>query len=328
MPEVSVTGITGFIAAHVTRDLLKRGYTVRGTVRSIPKAESVVASIVEGLAADAAARLHLYEADLLSSSAFDSVFNGVDGIFHLASPFFIEGVVDAADAEKRLLEPAVAGTRNVMDAANRMGVKRIVLTSSMAAVRWVKEKPSVFTEEHWSDVPAMREAGGWYPLSKTLAEQEAWSLAEKYQMKLRVINPCLVWGPLLTPHLNTSHLLLQRMVTSALPKIDNSSIEIVDVRDVSMAHILCYEAPDDSEAADGRHVCAPHAMSRQQLVEVIREIEPNAMKGKDLVLGEGETAAPVVNVDCDKLRRVGVEFVSLKECCQASVDSLRKYSHI
>jgi nucleoside-diphosphate-sugar epimerase len=193
-----VTGATGYISSYVVKLLLGKGYTVRGTTRSTAAEKVAHLTSLPG----AAERLTLFEADLLNAGAYDEAITGCAGVFHMASPFFLAG-----QTEEALIPPAVEGTKNVMASCAKLGVKKVVLTSSTAAVyvQYGAMPPEhVYTEDDWSNEEGMRSHSFWYALSKTLAEQAAWSAVEGSDLSLVTMNPCLVVGPMLQPTLNTS----------------------------------------------------------------------------------------------------------------------------
>ena len=113
---VLVTGASGYIANWIILDLLQAGYTVHGTVRDPDNQRSV--GPLHKLAARAPqGRLQLFRADLLEPGSFDAAMEGCEVVLHTASPFVIRGF---DDAEAALIRPAVEGTRNVLEAANRV----------------------------------------------------------------------------------------------------------------------------------------------------------------------------------------------------------------
>ena len=172
---VCVTGASGFIASHLVKILLERGYTVHGTVRSTSNATKTQHLLNLPGAAD---RLKLFEADLLQEGSFDTAVAGCSVVFHTASPFFING-----GTEENLVVPAVQGTTNVLDSVAKAGdATRVVLTSSTASVYvnyGAQPADYIYTEADWSNEDLARANGGWYFVSKTAAERAAWSFVEK-----------------------------------------------------------------------------------------------------------------------------------------------------
>jgi dihydroflavonol-4-reductase len=242
--RVLVTGISGFLGGHVALELLRQGYTVRGSVRSLNKADKVKST----LAAHGAdlARLELVELDLLSDAGWQAAVEGVRYVQHVASPFVIEQPKD----RNELIRPAVEGTRRALNAALAAGVERIVLTSSIAAIAYghEAEPDRVFTEADWTNldsphVPAYQE-------SKTRAEREAWSIVDAFgaREKLAVINPAGIFGPLLDDDPGTTGQLIIRLLNGSIPAAPKMSMSSVDVRDVATAQVAAMTDP----AAGGR----------------------------------------------------------------------------
>ena len=196
---VLVTGAAGFLASHLVAQLLARGYRARGTVRSLKKEKDLAP--LRALPG-AAERLELVEADLLAEGAFDAAAQGCEIVMHTASPY----VLDAKDPQKDLVEPAVKGTESVLSACKKAGtVRRVVLTSSMAAITDEPESDRVLTEEDWNTRSSLDRNPYYY--SKTLAERAAWEYVEReaHDFDLVVVNPFLVIGPSIGPGLNTSN---------------------------------------------------------------------------------------------------------------------------
>jgi len=255
---VLVTGASGFIASHLVSQLLERGYRVRGSVRALAKPKD----IAHLRAMPGAERLELFEADLLTEGAFDEAARGCSYVMHTASPYALE----AKDPQKDLVEPAVKGTRNVLASCKKAGtVKRVVLTSSMAAITDEPESDHVLTEEDWNTKSTL-ERNAYY-LSKTLAEKEGWKFVaeENAGFDLVVINPFLVIGPSYSPGLNTSNQLFVDLLQGTYPGIMNLTWGFVDVRDVALAHVLAMETP----AAKGRHICAADTISMRDVVALL-----------------------------------------------------------
>jgi dihydroflavonol-4-reductase len=257
-PLVCVTGATGYVASCLVADLLGRGYRVRGTVRDLAKAPRLKA--LPG----AAERLTVVEAELQAPATLRSAIDGCATVFHTASPY----VLNVADPQRDLVDTAVHGTVNVLAAcASVGGVRRVVLTSSMAAVTDEPESDHVLTEADWNTKSTLDRNP--YYLSKTLAERAAWDFmaAEKPPFDLVVINPFVVMGPSLSPAVNVSNQILLDLVSGAFPAILSLTWGIVDVRDVALAHVRAAEVP----AASGRYLCAAPPVTMRQVATWMRE---------------------------------------------------------
>jgi dihydroflavonol-4-reductase len=253
---IAVTGITGFIAAHACQQLLSRGYMVRGTTRSAAKVAETRLPGLPGFD-----RLTVTEADLLSASGFADAFAGAEAVLHMASPYTLE----SKDPQKELVEPAVKGTLQVLAAAARTpSVRRVVITSSMAAVT---DEPDgrVLTEADWNTRSSLTRNP--YYFAKAEGERAAWAFMarEKPGFDLVVINPFLVIGPSLTPGLNTSNQIIVEALTGVFPAIMELTWGMVDVRDVALAHILAVETP----LAEGRYLCAAESVTMRRLIETL-----------------------------------------------------------
>jgi dihydroflavonol-4-reductase len=239
---VLVTGASGYIAGHCVSDLAAHGYLVRGTVRDPAKAAHLA-----GLA-------ELVTADLESDEGWAGAVAGCRYVLHVASPF---PLADPAD-ENELIRPAVQGTLRVLRACAASGtVKRVVLTSSVAAVRPTRPGPGPLTEADWADT----DGHDPYQQSKTLAERAAWDFVHANgRPELVVINPGLVLGPVQHAAAGTSLEPIRRLLARQLPGIPRLGWAIVDVRDVAAAHRLAIE---HSAAAGNRYICAgPHVWMR------------------------------------------------------------------
>ena len=237
--KVLVTGASGFIAGYCISELVGHGYEVRGTVRDPKKA------------AGRAAVAELVAANLDSDEGWAEAVSGCDYVLHVASPFPLE---DPAD-EDELIRPAVDGTLRVLRAAAASGtVKRVVLTSSVAAISAGhpgRADSPVLTEEDWSDLEASDDA---YSKSKTLAERAAWDFVRQDgRVELTVVNPGLVLGPVRDGVTSTSHEPVRRLLAREMPGVPRLGWSTVDVRDLAVAHRLAMELP---EAAGQRYICA------------------------------------------------------------------------
>lgn len=247
---VVVTGASGFIAKHCILELLLAGYRVIGTVRHAQKGDRLretLAKYVENT--------DLFEwavADLSSDQGWDDVLRFATAVLHVASPF---PPVPPAH-EDDLIAPAREGTLRVLSAAARARVKRVVLTSSIAAILSgrPREGGEVYDEETWSDTS---QKIGAYEKSKTLAERAAWDLVaalpSEERFELVVVNPGVVLGPLLDESVSTSIEFVKKLMRREVPGCAPLGFAVVDVRDVAKMHLLALTTP---EAAGQRFVCA------------------------------------------------------------------------
>jgi nucleoside-diphosphate-sugar epimerase len=242
MSTVLVTGGSGFIAAHCILKLLQAGHTVRTTVRSRAREADVRAMLQRGElpVADSGARLTFVEADLLGDAGWAEAVAGCERVLHVASPF-PEGIPKSAD---ELIVPAREGTLRVLRAARDAGVKRVVLTSSFAAVGYGHPAQAApFDETSWTDPDSGDVAP--YAKSKTLAERAAWDFIAKQggALELAAVNPVMVFGPVLGPDFSTSILVIQRMMDGAIPGLPKLCFGAVDVRDVADLHLRAMTDP-------------------------------------------------------------------------------------
>jgi dihydroflavonol-4-reductase len=253
---VLVTGASGFIASHVVQQLLEAGYRVRGTVRSSTHDSSAHLKSLAG----ASERLELVAAELLDPDVWPQVVNDCDYIMHMASPY----ALDVKDPQRDLVDPALNGTRNVLRASAKVpSVKRVVLTSSMAAVTDEPDQERVLTEQEWNTESSLSRNPYYY--SKTVAEQEAWRLATAHHFSLVVINPFMVIGPSLSPALNTSNALFADLLKGTYPGLMRLVWGLVDVRDVARAHLEAMERT----GANGRYLCAAGTIGMREVVELL-----------------------------------------------------------
>jgi len=236
---VLVTGGSGFIGAWCIVKLLQQGYTVRTTVRSLSR-EAEVRGMVTAGGAEAGDRLSFAVADLMSDAGWADAAAGCDFVLHVASPF----PMSAPKNEDDLIVPAREGALRLLRAARDTGVRRVVLTSSFAAIGYGHPATTkVFTEADWTDVNGGHV--GAYAKSKTLAEKAAWDFIarEGGALELSVVNPVGVFGPVLGPDHSTSIEIVQRMLDGAVPGLPNIYFGLVDVRDVADLHLLAMTSP-------------------------------------------------------------------------------------
>jgi nucleoside-diphosphate-sugar epimerase len=260
--SVLVTGGSGFIGSHCILDLLGAGYRVRTTVRS-PDREATVREL---LGAETADSLSFATADLMSDDGWADAVSGCDFVLHVASPF----PLGPPKHEDDLIVPAREGALRVLRAARDAKVKRVVMTSSFAAVGYGVPVPArPFTEEDWSnpDGPGI----GAYAKSKTIAERAAWDFvgAEGNGLELAVVNPTGVFGPVLGRDFSTSIELVKRLLEGSIPGLPQVSYGIVDVRDVADLHRRAMTEP--AGAGERFLAVAGRFMSVPDIAAVLRE---------------------------------------------------------
>ncbi len=258
---VLVTGGSGFVGSRCIIQLLDAGYRVRTTVRSLKREADVRAMLKNGgLKSDAA--LSFIEADLMSDAGWAEAVAGCDYVLHVASPF----PPSIPKREDDLIVPAREGALRVLKAARNANVKRVVLTSSFAAIGYghaASDHP--FSEESWTDANSPNINA--YVKSKTLAERAAWDFMkhEGGALELSVVNPVGVFGPVLGPDYSTSILLVKRLLDGSAPGCPRLPVNIVDVRDVADLHLRAMTHP----AAKGERFLAV-AGNHVLMVEIAR----------------------------------------------------------
>lgn len=259
---VLVTGGTGFIASWCIAGLLQRGYLVRTTIRSAAKAPAVRAAVA--LVTDPGDRLTTCIADLTSDEGWDAAMTGCSYVLHVASPLGTDSPKDPNE----LIVPARDGTLRVLRSAVRAGVRRVVMTSSVAASSHRIDGPdSVNDETVWTDVNDGKVIA--YRKSKTLAERAAWDLMgrEGGSTEMSTILPSAVLGPMLSKEHLGSVQLVQRLLSGRVPGYPQLGFTVVDVRDVAEAHLL---AMTSEKAAGERFIAANEFMWMEDIARVLR----------------------------------------------------------
>ena len=266
MARVLVTGGTGFIGAHCLVQLLAAGHETRATVRDLARESDVRAMLRQGGAEEPGARLTVFRADLTTDAGWAEAVAGCDYVLHVASPFPSTVPKD----ENELIAPARDGALRVLRAARDAGVKRVVLTSSFAAIGYgAKDRTTAFTEQDWTnlDDPTVQP----YPRSKTIAERAAWDFIaqEGGSLELAVVNPVGVFGPVLGPDYSTSILLAKRLLDGSVPGCPDLWFGAVDVRDVADLHIRAMTDP----AARGERFLATAGdfVSIRQIAQILKD---------------------------------------------------------
>ncbi|WRT68381.1 uncharacterized protein IL334_005357 [Kwoniella shivajii] len=331
---ILVTGASGFIASHTAKQLLQQGYRVRGTVRSEAKGE-YLKKIFQGLGEFEYAIVE----DITTDGVFDEAVKGVDGVAHLASPFYTEGVKDPQE----LIGPATKGTTGILKSIqkNNPSVKRVVITSSVAAVMSTdsRKSPVVYTEDDWNQdsIPHVEEkglesAGGHaYQASKTLAEKALWKFIEdeKPSWDAAAINPPLVLGEVIhqvddPEKLNTSVAYIWKWSTGQKSESDlpGPMGSWVDVKDVANAHIRALEVP---EAAGNRFLTSAGNLTGQGIVDVVHSKFPEI---KNVPVGKpgthDEVAKNLSKFNSEKSTKVlGIKYKSFEDSATETIQGLR-----
>jgi nucleoside-diphosphate-sugar epimerase len=236
---VLVTGGSGFIGAHCILQLLSAGYRVRTTVRSLQR-ETDVRTMLKTGGADPGDRLSFAAADLNSDAGWSQAAAGCKYVLHVASPL----PPKLPENEDDIIVPAREGALRVLRAARDAGVKRVVVTSSFAAIGYGhKPQQAPFTEFDWTD-PNGDDLTA-YTKSKTLAERAAWEFMarEGGNLELSVVNPVGVFGPVLGADYSASILIVQRLMDGALPGCPKLHFGVVDVRDAAGLHVIAMTHP-------------------------------------------------------------------------------------
>ena len=269
---VLVTGASGFIGKHVVLELLNAGYCVVGSLRSESRRDEVRDAVRPHLSstADLDRRLRFVILDLNEDGGWPDAMSGVDVLMHTASPLPMAQPKDEND----LIRPAVDGTLRALRAAFAAGIRRVVLTSSSAAVTNRAPVPGKqrFDESDWSDPawPGMTP----YTKSKTLAERAAWDFVtnEAPAMELTTINPCLVLGRPLDDHYGTSLKVVERLLQGRDPMLPRVGLPVVDVEDVARMHVRALVA---NGAAGKRIIGADEFMWLTEVAGILREEYPS-----------------------------------------------------
>ncbi|XP_061996351.1 phenylacetaldehyde reductase-like isoform X2 [Rosa rugosa] len=292
---VCVTGASGFIASWLVKLLLQRGYVVKATVRdpNNPKKTEHLLSL-EG----AKERLHLFKADLLEEGSFDLVVDGCEGVFHTASPVLFSSI---SDPQAEQIDPAVKGTLNVLKSCVKFPtIKRVVLTSSMAAVV-LNGRPltsNVVVDETWfSDPLVCEELKEWYFLSKTLAEEAAWKFAKENGIDMVTINPSYVID---------------------IDGITSANYTSTDVRDVASAHIQAFEVP----SASGRYCLVANVTPIHEALKILKELHPTLCPTE--ICEQDIPSAPEYQISQEKAKSLGLDFLPFEVSLRDTIECLKE----
>jgi len=261
---VLVTGGSGFLGSHCIVRLLEKGYRVRTTVRRLER-EADVRAMLTNAGVDVGDRLEFAVADLSADAGWQEAVQGCAYVLHVASPFPERQPANPDE----LIIPAREGTLRVLQAARDAGVKRVVLTSSFAAIGYGRApRQDAFTEADWTDETADVTP---YVKSKTIAERAAWDFvrSDGAGLELSVINPVGIFGPLLGPDYSASIASIKSMLDGRMPALPHLMFGVVDVRDVADLHVTAMTAP---EAAGERFIAvAGDFMTVREIAQALKD---------------------------------------------------------
>lgn len=257
---VLVTGASGYIAGFVVQQLVRDGWSVRGTIRNLAKADMVRQSLGVGTG-----QLDLYAADLTADAGWADACAGCDHVLHIASPIPVGKPKD----DDELIVPARDGALRLLKAAQAAGVKRVVMTSSVAAICYgnMPQANGVYTEADWTN-PDSPDAYA-YVRSKTIAERaaRAFMAADGGDMEFCTINPGLVLGPVLGSDFSTSLVVVQKLLDGELPGSPRIGFAVCDVRDIADAHVRAMTAANiDGE----RFLCAGEWLWMKDVAAILK----------------------------------------------------------
>lgn len=329
MPKVLLTGGSGFIAAHIVDILLQHGFDTVVTVRSDEKGQKILENH-PNLPKEKLS--YVIVKDVAEEGAFDEAVKSsppFDYVLHTASPFHF----NVQDPVKDFLDPAIKGTTGILKAIKAYAptVKRVVVTSSFAAIINSKQHPPVYNEEQWNPVTweEAMDPSQVYRASKTFAEKAAWDFVEKEKpnFDIATINPPLVFGPIVhylnsLEAINTSNKrfkdFVQGNLKDELPA--TGTFLWVDVRDVALAHVRAIEV---AEAGGKRFFVTNGFFSNKDLADIIRESHPQLESKLPPKDASSDSPAQLYDYDNSRSREVlGISYHPLKKTVADTVDSL------
>jgi len=317
MSRVLVTGGNGYLGTHVIAALLHQGREVRATVRSVNSEPELREAVRRGGADDTG--LEVVTADLASDDGWARAARGVEEVHHVASP------IPSAQPEDpdELIVPAREGALRVLRAAREAGTRRVVLTSSFAAVGYSPKPVRDYTEEDWTDpaTPGLPP----YPRSKAIAERAAWDYIERHpgDIELVVLNPTFIIGPTLITELRSSLVAIKAIAEGTMPALPRQRFGVADVRDVADAHLKAGATP---EAADRRYLLLADGptISWLGLAEAIRDHLGAAGVNVTLQEAPGQDPTPLTIHNDRAKRELGWRPRAAHITITDTVDSLRQ----
>ncbi|CAP99337.1 methylglyoxal reductase (NADPH-dependent) gre2 [Penicillium rubens] len=329
MVKVLLTGGSGFIAAHIVDILLQHGFDTVVTVRTEEKGKRIIEAHPnvpkEKLS-------YVIVKDVAKDGAFDDAVKSnppFDYVLHTASPFHF----NVQDPVKDFLDPAIKGTTGILKAIKEYAptVKRVVITSSFAAIVNGKQHPKVYSEKEWNPVTweEAMDHSQVYRGSKTFAEKAAWTFIEKEKpnFDIATINPPLVFGPIVhylnsLESLNTSNQRLRNLIQGQMKEkiAPTGTFLWVDVRDVALAHVRAIEVP---EAGGERFFVVAGFFSNKELADMARETHPKLESKLPPADSSSDFPENIYEIDNNKSQKIlGIKYRPLKQTVSDTIDSL------
>jgi nucleoside-diphosphate-sugar epimerase len=321
MSRVLVTGGNGYLATWLIASLLRAGTPVRATVRSLDREQALRDAVRRGGAEGAegadGAGLEVVPADLMADDGWAEAAAGCADVYHVASP-----MLQATDPAE-VVEPARQGTLRALRAARDAGVRRVVLTSSFAAVGYSPKPVRDYTEDDWTDPETPGLAA--YPLSKAVAERAAWDFVEREGggLELVAVNPTFILGPALTSDARSSLQLVRAMLDGDMPAVPRQRFGLVDVRDAADAHVRAMTTP---EAAGRRYLVLADGptITYLRVAEILRERLGDAAARVPTAEVPGDEPAPLVIHHERAERELGWRGRPVEETVVDTATSLRE----
>ncbi|KAH8926328.1 putative cinnamoyl-CoA reductase [Atractiella rhizophila] len=332
MPRVLVTGANGFVGFEVAKRLLQAGYHVRGTVRSSSKSEEALRREFQDFIANGKCEI-VEVADLLHGNLSETL-EGCDFVAHVASPFHYQ----IEDNERDMLRPAIDATVNILKYAKKAAVRRVVLTSSMAAIFDRKLghcwRNYCYTSADWNPITwdeALSEthAGTVYSASKKFAEEAARKFCLENDLELVTINPPMIYGPPGQPlrgpeDLNTSSINVYRLISGEVASMPEDRVPpLCDVRDVADAHVKALQVED---AKGGRFIIASGSMLWRDVVKHLSESRPELRNRLPQIHADlPPEVRPVCEMDTSPAKTIlNMNFIPATRIFEDTVDELLK----
>lgn len=306
--KICVIGVSGFIGSHVAAELLRQGYSVRGTSRDPESKRDWIENGIGKFAQDGA-ELTLHAANLRDRESLEAAMDGCSGV-----------TMNAGDETQspETVSLMLSAAQNTLEAANKKGIKRVVFTSSTGSTNPPDGEPEIKKEnEHWSDADQQISVEKFSPAAKTLMERLAIPLGEKLDIRVAIMNPSLILGPAFQPELPSSLRFLNSIVSGdkMSDRAPDGSMSMIDVRDLAALHVAALTNDD----ARGRYFGVKKSWHWQDILEALERIHPDytAPEWPD------EERSEPSGYDLTRQNTLGVSVRGLDEILQGAVEELR-----